>query len=209
MPGGAGSRRTSRCRPMPRPCTSSRCSCAGAIGAASARVMVATVVQEEPLGIAEVLDILDEASQVIAYSHKLEEKSSELEAATRGAARGQRAADRARPPEGRLHVDGDARAAHAADIDPRAVGDPARRAGARPGAAHEVSRHHHQGERAPDAPHQPGARSGQARIRRRRVARRAGRHERARRGGCGRGRAGDGGQAGRVHARAARLRCRR
>jgi Na+/proline symporter/nitrogen-specific signal transduction histidine kinase len=55
---------------------------AGAIGAASARVMVATVVQEEPLGIAEVLDILDEASQVIAYSHKLEDKSRELEAAT-------------------------------------------------------------------------------------------------------------------------------
>ncbi len=55
---------------------------AGAIGGASARVMVATVVQEEPLGIAEVLDIPDEASQVIAYSHKLEDKSRELEAAT-------------------------------------------------------------------------------------------------------------------------------
>jgi Na+/proline symporter/nitrogen-specific signal transduction histidine kinase len=53
---------------------------AGAIGAASARVMVASVVQEEPLGIDEVLNILDEASQVIAYSHKLEQKSQELEA---------------------------------------------------------------------------------------------------------------------------------
>ena len=55
---------------------------AGAIGAASARVMVASVVKEEPLGIEEVLGILDEASQVIAYSRKLEEKSMELEAAS-------------------------------------------------------------------------------------------------------------------------------
>lgn len=55
---------------------------AGAIGGASARVMVATVVQEEPLGLGEVMDILDEASQVRAYSHQLEEKSRALEAAT-------------------------------------------------------------------------------------------------------------------------------
>lgn len=55
---------------------------AGAIGAASARVMVETVVQEEPLGIDEVLNILDETSQIMAYSHKLELKSRELEAAT-------------------------------------------------------------------------------------------------------------------------------
>lgn len=40
------------------------------------------MVQEEPLGLGEVLDILDEASQVRAYSHKLEEKSRALEAAT-------------------------------------------------------------------------------------------------------------------------------
>ena len=55
---------------------------AGAIGAASARVMVASVVEEEPLGIDEVMNILDETSQVIAYSHKLEQKSHELETAT-------------------------------------------------------------------------------------------------------------------------------
>jgi Na+/proline symporter/signal transduction histidine kinase len=55
---------------------------AGAIGAASAHVMVATVVQEEPLGIEEVLGILDETSQVIAYSRQLEEKSRELELAS-------------------------------------------------------------------------------------------------------------------------------
>ena len=55
---------------------------AGAIGGASARVMVASVVKEEPLGIDEVMNILDEASQVRAYSRQLEQKSRELEAAT-------------------------------------------------------------------------------------------------------------------------------
>jgi signal transduction histidine kinase len=55
---------------------------AGAIGSASARVMVSSVVQEEPLGLDEVMNILDEASQVRAYSHQLEEKSAALEAAT-------------------------------------------------------------------------------------------------------------------------------
>ena len=54
----------------------------GAIGAASARVMVASVVTEEALTIDEVRDILDEASQVVVYSHRLEQKSRELEAAT-------------------------------------------------------------------------------------------------------------------------------
>ena len=52
---------------------------AGAIGAASARVMVAAVVKEEALTIDEVREILDEASQIVVYSHKLEQKSRELE----------------------------------------------------------------------------------------------------------------------------------
>src|SRR5687768_918534 len=55
---------------------------AGAIGAASARVMIASVVKEEALSIDEVREILDEASQVVVYSHRLEQKSRELEAAT-------------------------------------------------------------------------------------------------------------------------------
>src|SRR5713101_7181470 len=55
---------------------------AGAIGSASARVMVASVVEEEPLGLDEVMNIIDEASQVLAYSRQLEQKSQELEAAT-------------------------------------------------------------------------------------------------------------------------------
>ncbi|MDK9725171.1 MAG: sensor histidine kinase [Sterolibacteriaceae bacterium MAG5] len=55
---------------------------AGAIGSASARVMVASVVQEEPLGLDEVMNILDEASQIRAYSREVEQKSRELERAT-------------------------------------------------------------------------------------------------------------------------------
>ncbi|HWA36718.1 MAG TPA: sensor histidine kinase, partial [Burkholderiales bacterium] len=55
---------------------------AGALGAASARVMVASVVKEEALTVDEVREILDEASQVVVYSHRLEQKSRELEAAT-------------------------------------------------------------------------------------------------------------------------------
>jgi hypothetical protein len=55
---------------------------AGAIGAGSARVVVASVVKEEPLGIDKVMNILDEASQVLAYSRELEQKSRELEVAT-------------------------------------------------------------------------------------------------------------------------------
>lgn len=55
---------------------------AGAIGSASARVMVASVVEEEALDLDDVMRILDEASQLRAYSHALEEKSHSLEQAT-------------------------------------------------------------------------------------------------------------------------------
>ncbi len=55
---------------------------AGAIGSASARDMVASVVDEEPLALDEVMAIIDEASQALAYSRQLEQKSRELEAAT-------------------------------------------------------------------------------------------------------------------------------
>jgi Na+/proline symporter/nitrogen-specific signal transduction histidine kinase len=54
---------------------------AGAIGSASARVMVASVVKEEPLGIQEVMNILDETRQVIIYSKELERATAELKAA--------------------------------------------------------------------------------------------------------------------------------
>jgi Na+/proline symporter/nitrogen-specific signal transduction histidine kinase len=55
---------------------------AGAIGSASARVMVASVVEEEPLALDDVMRILDEASQLRAYSQALEDKSRSLEKAT-------------------------------------------------------------------------------------------------------------------------------
>ena len=55
---------------------------AGVLGAASARIMVASVLREEMRDIDEVLHILDEASQLVVYSRQLEQKSRELEAAT-------------------------------------------------------------------------------------------------------------------------------
>jgi Na+/proline symporter/nitrogen-specific signal transduction histidine kinase len=55
---------------------------AGVIGAASAHIMLASVVKEEALTLDEVRTVLDEASQVVMYSHRLEQKSQELERAT-------------------------------------------------------------------------------------------------------------------------------
>lgn len=52
---------------------------AGSIGAASARVAIASVVQEEALNLTEVMRMLDETSQLIAYSHQLEQRSRQLE----------------------------------------------------------------------------------------------------------------------------------
>ncbi len=53
----------------------------GAVGSASARIMVSSVVKEEPLGMEEVLNILDETRQVIAYSHELEKATADLKEA--------------------------------------------------------------------------------------------------------------------------------
>jgi len=55
---------------------------AGAVGSASARVLVASSVDEDPLTPDDVLRILDETSQLRAYSRELEEKSASLEQAT-------------------------------------------------------------------------------------------------------------------------------
>jgi len=55
---------------------------AGAIGAASARVMISSIVMGEVLSIEEVMTILDESTQVIEYSRRLEQQSRELEAAS-------------------------------------------------------------------------------------------------------------------------------
>jgi Na+/proline symporter/nitrogen-specific signal transduction histidine kinase len=55
----------------------------GAVGSASARVLVASSVEEETLTPEDVLRILDETSQLRAHSQELEEKSNSLERATR------------------------------------------------------------------------------------------------------------------------------
>ncbi|SDG75094.1 sensor histidine kinase [Roseospirillum parvum] len=54
---------------------------AGSVGAASARVLVGSVAQGEPVGLDEVMAILTETSHVIEYSQRLEEKSRQLETA--------------------------------------------------------------------------------------------------------------------------------
>jgi signal transduction histidine kinase len=56
---------------------------AGAIGAASARVMIASTIKgDEGVGLESIMQILDETSQVLEYSRQLEQKSKELENAT-------------------------------------------------------------------------------------------------------------------------------
>ena len=54
---------------------------AGVVGSASARVLVSSVAKEEPIGIREVMDILDETRQAIAHSRRLEKLTVELKAA--------------------------------------------------------------------------------------------------------------------------------
>ena len=54
---------------------------AGTIGSASARIMVRTILKEEPPGIDEVMNILDETRQAIAHSHELEKATYELKEA--------------------------------------------------------------------------------------------------------------------------------
>ncbi len=54
----------------------------GAIGSASARVMVASVVEEEVLGLDEVLAMVEETKRLLLHSRELEEKSASLERAS-------------------------------------------------------------------------------------------------------------------------------
>ncbi len=145
---------------------------AGAIGSASARVMVASVVKEEPLGLDEVMNILDEASQVRAYSRELEQKSRELEAATREL----RAANERLQELDRLKDDFMSTVTHELRTPLTSIRafseillDNPRHGDRR---AAELPRHHHQRDRAADAADQPGARPGQDRIGPRRVAER-------------------------------------
>ncbi|MEN9905005.1 MAG: hypothetical protein RLZZ555_1570 [Pseudomonadota bacterium] len=54
----------------------------GAIGSASARVMVASAVEEETLGVDDVLAMVEEAKRLLLHSRELEEKSTSLERAS-------------------------------------------------------------------------------------------------------------------------------
>jgi signal transduction histidine kinase len=54
----------------------------GALGAASARILVASVVKEDPVSTEEVLAILKEKQQLLLINKELEEKSLELKKAT-------------------------------------------------------------------------------------------------------------------------------
>ena len=56
---------------------------AGSIGAASARVAMASAVKAEQVSFEEIMEVLDETSHVLEYSRQLEEKSRELEIASR------------------------------------------------------------------------------------------------------------------------------
>jgi signal transduction histidine kinase/CheY-like chemotaxis protein len=136
----------------------------GAIGGASARIMVASVVKEETLTIEEVRDILDEASQVVVYSHRLEQKSHELEAAT---AELREANERLKELD-RLKDDFVSTVTHELRTPLTSIrafteillDDPKSSSGQRK----KFLRHHHEGDRAPDAPHQSGPRSRQDRV---------------------------------------------
>jgi signal transduction histidine kinase len=56
---------------------------AGSIGSASARILVESIARESPLGIEDVMHILDETSQVIHYSRELARRTEELREANR------------------------------------------------------------------------------------------------------------------------------
>jgi signal transduction histidine kinase/Na+/proline symporter len=77
-----GVRQVSAIRPDARLVQFVETQLAGAVGSASARVLVASSVEEDTLTPDDVLRILDETSQVRAHSRELEEKSESLERAT-------------------------------------------------------------------------------------------------------------------------------
>lgn len=56
---------------------------AGAIGAASAKIIIGSIAKEEPISLEEMLKVLEQTKEVIQYSKALEKKSAELERTTR------------------------------------------------------------------------------------------------------------------------------
>ncbi len=113
MRGSAAQRRSTQIEPDAQLVQFVETRLAGAIGSASARVMVASVVEEEALDIDDVLAHPRRGlAAASAFAGARERPPRELRAC-------QPAAGRPGPAEGRFHVVGDARAAHAADVDPR------------------------------------------------------------------------------------------
>lgn len=56
---------------------------AGAIGASSAKILMASVVKEDPISIDEMLTLLDQTQEIVLTNRALERKSQELEATTK------------------------------------------------------------------------------------------------------------------------------
>ncbi|MDX1909744.1 MAG: sensor histidine kinase [Bacteroidia bacterium] len=54
----------------------------GAVGSASAYLLVSSVVKDTPLSVGEVIDVLSETQQILSYSRALEQQSAELEQAS-------------------------------------------------------------------------------------------------------------------------------
>ncbi|MEM6319228.1 MAG: ATP-binding protein [Bacteroidota bacterium] len=54
----------------------------GALGAASAKVVISSIVKEDPISLEEMFKVLDQTQEVMEYSKALEKKSNELEATT-------------------------------------------------------------------------------------------------------------------------------
>ncbi len=151
---------------------------AGAIGSASARVMVASAVEEEALGLDDVMRILDEASQLRAYSRELEEKSLSLQRATAEL----RAANEQLKSLDKLKDDFMSSVTHELRtpltsiralaelmVDEVAMDD---------GQRHQFLAHHRRRDRALNTAGQPGARHGQDRVRQCRVAQQRSRYAR-------------------------------
>ncbi len=155
---------------------------AGAIGGASARIMVASTVKEDALSIDEVRTMLDDASRVIAYSHELEKKSREVMAATAEL----RAANERLKELDRLKDDFVSTVTHELRTPLTSIRAFSEILHDNPGSrrrrAAEVPQHHHPGERAADPAHQPGAGPRQAGVGPRRVAGLAGRPQDGHRG---------------------------
>jgi signal transduction histidine kinase len=55
---------------------------AGAIGAASTKILLHSIVKEDPISLEEMFNILEQTQEIMQYSRRLEQKSKELEATT-------------------------------------------------------------------------------------------------------------------------------